>query len=147
MNPYASLDQFFTYGIPSNAQGTLTTSQIQGWLDASANEADDYLRGRYSLPVLPPIPLTLTEHVCKIAAWKVCSFRGFDPRNPGDIVIRDNWVAALAWFDKVQRGAIHPAINPSPDVGPSPTQHVRPAVLSSSVVNLATGASARNRGW
>lgn len=142
-NPYAQPADLANFGLPSSALGTLTATQIQDALDSAAGTVDSYLRGRYALPLLAPIPVEITEATCKVAAWRLLAIRGFNPLNPGDAAIRDSYLDTSAWLGRVQRQAAHPNVVQSSDGG----QHQQPTVISSSVTFLNNGGSQPNRGW
>jgi phage gp36-like protein len=122
--------------------GSVTAGQQQDALDSAAGTIDSKLRGRYALPLQPPIPVEITEACCRIAAWRLMSIRGFNPMNPGDAVIRDSYIDTMRWLDQVQRQAAHPNV-----VQATTGQTPQPVVLSSSVAYLNSGAGLPNRGW
>lgn len=142
-NPYATTADLTNYGLPATALGTVTPAQQQDAVDSAAGTVDSYLRGRYPLPLLAPIPVEITEATCKIAAWRIMSIRGFNPANPGDVSIRDGYLDAVSWCNKVQRQAAHPNVVTADQGG----QHTQPTVISSSVAYLNSGGRLPQRGW
>lgn len=143
-NPYATIADLTNYGLPATALGTVTSQQQQDSLDSAAGTVDSYLRGRYALPLQAPIPVELTEATCKIAAWRILQVRGFNPQAPGDLAIQIGYSDSVSWLNKVQRQAAHPNVI---QAGGDGGAHEQPTVLSSSVVDVSTGATAPNRGW
>lgn len=142
-NPYATLADLTNYGLPASALGAVTTLQQQDALDSAAGTVDSYLRGRYQLPLLSPIPVEITEATCRVAAWRIMSIRGFNPLAPGDVVVRDAYMDTVAWLNKVQRQAAHPNVVTADTSG----NHNQPTVISSSVAYLNNGGTLPNRGW
>jgi phage gp36-like protein len=142
-NPYASLADLPTYGLPATALGTLTPTQQQDALDSSAGVVDSHLRGRYNLPLLAPIPVELTEVTCAIAGWRLMQVRGLNPASPDYVAFRDRYLDAMSYLGKVQRQAAHPNVVQAASGG----QFTQPTVLSSSVAFLNSGASLAQRGW
>lgn len=140
---YASLADLYTLGAPEKSFGQLTDTQKLAALESASTIVDTYLRGRYSLPLLA-WGFSITEATCRIAAYNVLSVRGFNPAVGGDSNIRSRYEDAMKFLDKVQRQQAHPDLTPQPDNSPS---HDQPFVITSSVVNVATGAIRRTRGW
>lgn len=143
MNPYASLADLTTFGLPATALGAVTTAQQQAQLDAAAGRVDSKIGGRYVVPLTAPIPAVITQTTCKIAAWEVLRIRGWNPMVPGDKAIFDGFVDANAWLDAVQHQREHLVGVAQTGSAPMP----QPVMLSSSVVDLSTGATLPNRGW
>ncbi len=143
-NPYAAIADLTTYGVPSTALGTLTAAQQNAALDAAAGTVDEHIAGRYQLPLANPIPLVFTEMTCVIAAWRLINVRGYNPNAPGDQALRTRYLDAMDQLGKIQRQALHP-IAAAQSTGPA--EGAQPTVLSSSVVDMSTGATQPNRGW
>jgi phage gp36-like protein len=143
MSQYATIAQFFTYGLPATARGNLTDDQINGALTSASGTADSKLRGVYSLPLLA-WGSELTKYTCWIAAYELMTgVRGYNPAAGADPGIENRYVYAMTELDKVQRKATFLDVTPSP--GQSPT-YDQPLVISSSVVDMS-GRTASNRGW
>jgi uncharacterized protein DUF1320 len=103
--------------------------QVQACIDAS-NEADNYMRGRYNLPLLTPFDTGIIRHTAFIAVYLLMSARGFNPSMGADATIEANYHKAVGdprypgtgYFPGIQRQIIHPAvIETTPTMG-SPTQ-------------------------
>lgn len=141
-NPYSTTTDLVAVGLPATALGSLTPTQQQDALDGAAGIVDSHLRGRYTLPLVAPIPPEITEVTCVIAAWRLMQVRGFNPASPDYVAFRDRYLDAMTWLGKVQRQAAHPAVNES-----SGGNTQQPTVISSSVAFLNTGSSLSNRGW
>lgn len=143
MTVYATVDELYVYGAPEKAFGQLTLGQKQGALESASRDVDTYLRGRYSLPLIE-WDTSITEATCRIAAYNLFSVRGYNPASGSDVNIKDRYDQAMTWLNKVQKQQAHPNVTPQPNNTPDWNQ---PVVISSSVINLATGASAQKRGW
>lgn len=140
---YASLADLYALGAPEKAFGQLTDVQKLSALESASLIVDTYLRGRYSLPLLT-WDFSITEATCRIAAYNALSVRGFNPAVGGDANVRTRYEDSLKWLDKVQRQQAHPDLTPQPNNSP---RHDQPFVITSSVVNVATGGTRRSRGW
>lgn len=120
---------------------TSPTQQQQACDDAS-EEADSYMRGRYSLPLL-----AWGSDVRRYTAWIACyllsQLIGFSPQAGSDRLIIERYYQAVGWPDRggsgwfpgIQRQAIHPDVTPSVPVTQDPT-HDLPQVRTS-----------QQRGW
>lgn len=140
---YASIADLTTYGLPATALGALSVPQQQAEVDAASARVDSYLRGRYALPLVA-WGVEITEATCRIAAFNLLSVRGYNPAAGADENIRERYVDAIEWLERVQSKAAHPAITPAADQSPTYNQ---PFVLSSSVVAVDSGRTAATRGW
>lgn len=140
---YASVPDLYTYGAPEKAFGQLTDAQKVAALAAASNDVDAFLRGRFELP-LSAWDSSITEAACRIAAYNLLSVRGYNPASGADVNIKDRRDQTMYWLGQVQRSQAHPNVTPAQSDSPNYDQ---PLVISSSVTNLATGGTARNRGW
>jgi len=141
---YATLSDLYKYGAPERAFGQLDdATKTAGLVSASAKVAT-FLRARYVLPLLTWDD-SITEATCKIAAYDLLVVRGYNPAAGADPNLRERNLDALFFLEKVQKSQAHPAITST--VSPVPSYVDQPMVLSSSVVNVATGGTATRRGW
>ncbi len=93
--------------------------QLQACEDAS-QEADSYMRGRYSLPLLA-WGNDVTRYTSWIACYLLASMIGFAPQAGADKLIVERYYQAVGWPDRagtgwfpgIQRQAIHPDVTPS----------------------------------
>lgn len=143
MTAYATVDELYVYGAPEKAFGQLTPGQKTGAIESASRDVDTYLRGRYSLP-LTEWDTSITEATCRIAAYNLFSVRGYNPASGSDVNIKDRYDQAMTWLNKVQKQQAHPNVTPQPNNTPDWNQ---PVVISNSVINLASGATANKRGW
>lgn len=143
MSAYASLAQLYTYGAPEKSFGQLTDDQKNNELEASSRYVDTFLRGRYSLPLIA-WGVEITEATCKVAAYNLMNVRGYNPASGADANLQLRYQETVNWLRLIQKQQAHPDVTPQPDNTPNYNQ---PTVISSSVVDLATGATATNRGW
>ncbi len=118
-SPYctrANLAQYLpaaVLALASNAQ------QDQACIDAT-QEADSYLRGRYSLPLLA-WGTDITRYTSWIACYLLAQLIGFAPQAGSDKLIVERYYSAVGWPDRagtgwfpgIQRQAIHPDVTPS----------------------------------
>ncbi len=95
--------------------------QLQACIDAS-NEADSYLRGRYTLPLLS-WGNDITRYTSWIACYLIAQLIGFASQAGSDKLITERYYQAVGWPDRagtgwfpgIQRQAIHPDVTPSID--------------------------------
>lgn len=128
--------------LPASTIALASMSQQQLACDNASEEADSYLRGRYTLPLL-----SWGNDVRRYTAWIACYLLmtqiGFAPQAGSDRLIIERYYQAVGWPDKpgsgwfpgVQRQAIHPDVTPTIAVS-ADTQHQLPQV-----------SSAPRRGW
>jgi phage gp36-like protein len=140
---YATIAEFFVYGLPVTARGQMTDAQIQGALDSASSEMDGHFRGRpYALPLLS-WGVEIKRINAVMAAWELMGVRGFNPAGGADPVLAKRFDDAMSLLKSIQRKAYHPEVVESPNV---PAGKRQPRMVSSSVVT-ATGRVAPNRGW
>ena len=144
MSQYGTTTDLVNYGLPATALGSLSATQQNDALVAASGVVDSYYGGRYALP-LTAWDVPTTQATCKIAAWfLLSSTRGFNPAAGGDQAVRAGYEDAMRWLRDVQKQQAHPAVTPASNQIPNYNQ---PFVNSSSVVNVANGCTATNRGW
>lgn len=105
MSRYATVEDFYTYGLPMGAVGgALQPTQIQSLLDAASAMADGYISNKYTLPLVGDVDLSLKIHVCKYAAYEVMSVIGFKPESSADMIVRQGYDDAIAFFVRISKG-------------------------------------------
>lgn len=141
---YAQTSNLFSIGIPQSAFGQLTTPQLNDALEEASREVDARVAGRYGLAALPFLTWDsiITGITVRIACYQLLSTRGYNPAAGADKGLMDRYQAAIADCVKIQKQQLHPLVTVT-----TPPADVQPVVVTSSVVNLATGGAARNRGW
>ncbi len=103
--PYASLDDFRSCGLPAPALANLEIPQVTAALLRASRIADTFIRDAYPLPLRCPFDPALTLWVCWIAAYMLLSTRGFNPNQAGfDQVVVMNYREAI---DSLKRVANH----------------------------------------
>lgn len=102
---------------------TTNAQQLQACTDAS-EEADSYMRGRYTLPMLA-VGKDVTRYTSWIACYLLAQLIGFAPQAGSDKLIVERYYQAVGWPDRagtgwfpgVQRQMIHPDVTPSIAIG------------------------------
>jgi phage gp36-like protein len=141
---YASLSDLTTFGLPATAIGpNFNTSQQQAFLDSASGEMDQFLGGRYSLPLVT-WPNTFAQYCSVIAAYHLLVTRGYNPAAGADPNFENRYKWALEQLRLIQNQQLHPVVTPT---AASVAAVSQPFVFSSSVVDVATGCTAPNRGW
>ena len=143
MTAYAELSDLYNYGAPQKAFGQLTDGQKEAALEAASRTVDTYYRARFQLP-LSSWDKQTTKVTAQIATYDLLSIRGYNPASGSDVNIKDRYDAAITWLEKVAKQQAHPEVTAAQIDVPAVTQ---PMVISSSVVNLSSGSTGRNRGW
>lgn len=96
-----------------------TSVQDQACIDATV-EADSYIRGRFSLPLLD-WGSDVRRYTAWIACYLIAQQVGFAPQAGSDRLIVERYYQAVGWPDRpgtgwfpgVQRQAIHPNVVPT----------------------------------
>ena len=101
---YATIADFQRIGLPGGALESISFESIQGELDAASDEAGTYVGCKYTMPISAPYDRTLVRAVCCIAGWNLMAFRGFNPENAGDQVVRQRWTDSIKWLERVANG-------------------------------------------
>jgi phage gp36-like protein len=109
--------------------------QLQACADAT-EEANSYIRGRYTLPLLD-WGSDVTRYTSWIACYLLAQLIGFAPQAGSDALIVQRYYQAVGWPDRagtgwfpgIQRQAIHPDVTPSVAIG-SDAVHDLPQVRS-----------------
>lgn len=142
---YATLTDLTNSGLPAVSLTTLTSQQILAALQAASDFADTFFRARWGQSAVPLVAWdsSVTEAVAKIAALRLLRIRGYSPSSTADQQFQLGHDEAVDWLNKVQRQQAHPLVT----LALSSTPILQPTLISSSVVNLASGATRGNRGW
>ena len=134
--PYVTPDQLAQY-IPAATLGLATLAQqLQACIDAT-NDADDFMNGRYQMPLLD-WPSSVQDHTAYGAIFKLAMGPiGMAPQAGADSNITLNYYRAFGYPDRpgsgyfpgIQAQRIHPNVTPSIAVGSDPG-HDAPQVSS-----------------
>jgi len=148
MAVYATTQDLVNLGVQPNVIAKLAPSQVAAILQSASDEADSFGRGRWGYNALPLLAWDTgwTRAVAKLAAFEVIRVGGVNPESQDYKLARIGWDDAREYFNGVQRQQVHPQVTLAPAGTALPGQQ-QPFVMTSSVVNVATGARARNRGW
>ena len=143
---YAAMADVYNLGVPAQAVGFLSTTQQTAILQASSDYADGFFRARWGSTAVPLVSwdAAVTEAVAKIAAYRMIRVRGFKSNASADGELRQAHDDAVNWLHLVQRQQAHPLVTLANANAPGAIQ---PNLVSSSVVNVLTGATGKNRGW
>jgi len=145
MTAYASPTDLTNVGCPAAALTTLTNSQILAALESASEFADTFFRARWGSNAVPLLAWdsAVTEAVAKIATLRLLRIRGYSASSTADQRFQLNHDEAVDWLNKVQRQQAHPLVT----LAANTTPMLQPKLISSSVVNVATGRTSGNRGW
>jgi phage gp36-like protein len=115
--PYVVRTELANYWPAAAFIGTTTAQQDQACLDATG-KMDEYLSGRYQMPLLA-WGSEVKKTCAHIAIYYLMTTRGASPANGADAAIFARYYDAvgnpsvpgsLGWLDKVQRQSLHPDI-------------------------------------
>lgn len=109
MTAYAVLADLYAYGMPLVAMGSVSVPTQQMILDARNSYADSKFRARYKLPFVS-FDVSVTQHVCMLAAYDCMLARGYNPGAGADVNIATRAEMAFKWFDDVERQRAHPNV-------------------------------------
>lgn len=130
---YASVAQFFEWGLPQTALGSRTVADVQAALDAASADMDDSFRGRFPLP-FSAVGLSVSRRCVHHARYLFLGGRGFSPVSGADQDVIAAEAAYQEWIDKVQRRVLFPdvTVDPSATLPTTldPAGSAQPAVLS-----------------
>lgn len=135
--PYVTVAQLGQYLPAATLSLATLAQQAQACLDAT-EEADSYLRGRYSLP-MESWGNDLVRYTAYIAVYLLLTGPiGMAPQAGSDANVTQNYYRAVGWPDRVgtgwfpgiQRQAIHPDVTPAIAPGQDPGHDV-PQVFTS----------------
>ncbi len=101
---YATRDDLDTCGLPAGALASVDDDVKDQALEDRSAYADSYLGDKVTLPLTAPYDRTLVRYVCYMAAWDLICFRGFNPDNPADTVMRQRYEDADKWLVRVANG-------------------------------------------
>jgi hypothetical protein len=145
---FATLADVQAVGLPASALGTLTLAQQQACVDWANADAGARLAGRY-----PGIneggagwswDYSVTGYTVALARKRMLDVRGRAPSTASaDKLIDDLYAEAIAWFEGVQKQAIHPYITGGELPGATSQG---PVLTSSSTLWTNSGYRAPNRG-
>ena len=134
--PYVTYDLLPNYCPIATLNLATIAQQQQACVDAT-NDADDFMNGRYQMPLLE-WPSSITDHTAYVAIYKLMTGPiGFAAQAGSDVAFERNFYRAIGWPDRpgsgyfpgIQAQRIHPAVTPSIAVGQDPV-HDAPQVVS-----------------
>ncbi len=147
---YASIQDLVNLGVQPQVLGRLQPSQITAILQSCSDRADGYGRARWGYTSCPLVTWDTdwTANVAKLAAYEVHGVAGTNPESNDFKLATLRKSEAEKYFSDVQHQHIHPLVTLGPAGGgvALPGQQ-QPLVMSSSVVDLASGRRARSRRW
>ena len=146
MTNYATTTDVVSVGLQQNVIARLAPSQIAACLTEASSEADGHFRGRWGYNMVPLLQwdALITGAVARLAAFKMVVVSGINVDGNDYKLARVMFDDAMNTFNEIQRQQLHPIVTLANGALPGQQQ---PKVVSFSVINLANGAKARNRGW
>lgn len=144
--PYASITDVQNLGLPTQALTSLSPVQENAILQAASDYADTFFRARWGTQAVPLVAWdsSVTIAVAQIAAYRMMKVRGFRSNAGADNELQKGFDQAVEWLGKVQRQQAHPKVTLLLNGAPG---SIQPMLISTSVINVLTGARGTNRGW
>lgn len=104
--PYASLALFRELAPAAASLEGFAEGELWAALLSASSELDDYLGGRFTLPLLRWSTIALPQHTVNVAAYRLLTKRGWRPQVSEDEQIRLLYEDALRWAKAIASGAI-----------------------------------------
>ncbi len=101
---YATIEDLQSAGLPPGALNSVSKTDQKGALERASAIASSYVGDKYTMQITPPYDPALTDAVCQIAAWRLLVRRGFNPESGADGVIRQGYLDAIKWLERVANG-------------------------------------------
>lgn len=136
---YATVAQFFDWGLPQTALGARTVADVQSALDAASSDMDDFFRGRFPLP-FSAVGLSVSRKCVALAVNIFLGGRGFSPVTGADERVIAGVADAKDWLDRVQRRVLFPDVT-------SDASAVMPTSLTEPGSPQPLALSEPPRGW
>lgn len=142
---YAAQTDLENLGLPATALVDMGATQVAAQLQAASDFMDTFFAARYGRPNVPLATwdTTVTLTCARITAWYLMTVRGIRAGDTNWDLYRTGYTDAVEWLNKVQRQQAHPLVT----LAGGATAPQQPNMVSSSVVSIATGTRAPQRGW
>lgn len=150
MGVYCSGADIVALALPIPALRNLTsvgTDPVARACQTAGDFSDSFFRGRWGYTAVPLLAWDtfITRANAQIAAfWLMRGPRGLKPDSPEFAILKSEYDEAVKFLNDVQRQQAHPLVTLANANAPG---GVQPNLITGSVVNLSSGAVARNRGW
>lgn len=115
MASYATQADLANYLNPLSWQN-VASSAVDAELESASRRADDYMRGRFNLPLLA-WATSITQNVCYLASRNILGARGYNPSAGADVSVETRYEEAIAYFEGIERQRIHPLVTETPKSG------------------------------
>lgn len=121
---YATQADITNLGLPPEALGDLTPTQVSEVLQKTSDFADSFFRARYGQTAVPlqAWDSSVTDAVAQIAAMRLLRLRGYSPDSTADQRFKQASDESIEWLNKVQRQQAHPLVtlaqNQAPPLAP-----------------------------
>lgn len=100
---YATIEDLMSCGAPQASMAKVGVEEQRRALYQASRTVDQRLAARYRLPLVS-YGDDLTQIVCVIAAFRLLSFRGWNPSDPANGGVVMMYQEALRTLDKVAQG-------------------------------------------
>lgn len=112
LTSYASPADLVTVGINAAALDDYGPNEQAAALLSASRLVDSYLRSHFTLP-LTQAGEDVKLHTVAIAVYMLLSARGFNPEAGADVNVRDRYLDATRWLERVAAGTVTPDITDS----------------------------------
>lgn len=120
--------------LPDAAAATAALARIIAMIDNAGNLVDNFLRGRYELPLAEPPPSTIAEIMVRVTRFML-------HKDQASKDIQWRYEEAMRWLAEIRDGGI------LLDVPPSGAVYDGPVVCASDPIYTVAGMEGFARGW
>lgn len=100
----AEIADWDALGTPPKALASLDPSARNRILDAASAIALGFLGDQYTLPIVGPVDDSVKLAVVQIANYLGIARRGYNPEQPGDLMIRQLYEDGVSWLKAIANG-------------------------------------------
>lgn len=108
---YGQISDLQTLSITAAAGARFGNTAMTAALQAASSLADSYLVSQFTLPLAASPQgwdMSLTLHVCNVAAYLLYNQFGYNPGAPADAMVVTRYQSAIGWFEQVRDKKIFP---------------------------------------
>lgn len=139
---YATRADLANYGAAGSAVSVMDVGKQDQAIVAACGKVDGYLRSQFTLPLLSAGG-DLVEPTVSIACYWLMTNDGYNPAAGADTSIRDRYLDAIKWLEKVAMGTVTPDVV---DSSTDPAASGRPRVITSSQRGWSSRGDSGNGG-
>lgn len=108
---YGQISDLQTLSITAAAGARFGNTAMTAALQAASSLADSYLVSQFTLPLAASPQgwdMSLTLHVCNVAAWILWNQYGYNPATGADELVAKRYESAIDWLKQISDKKIFP---------------------------------------